>query len=85
LPAVGRALRAGEAAAVVESVKAAGDIYAPLAGAVAAVNTALAATPELINRSPYDDGWLFRLARVDAAGLAGLLSAEQYRALLAKG
>lgn len=61
LPATGRALAAGAAAAVVESVKTASDIYSPLAGEVLDVNTALADQPELVNQSPYGDGWLFQL------------------------
>ena len=63
VPDVGRALKAGEACAVVESVKAASDVYSPLAGKVAAHNEALAAKPELLNEDPYGAGWLFRLEK----------------------
>jgi len=61
VPAVGRTLQQGEACAVVESVKAASDVYAPVAGTVVAVNEALAQAPELINQDPYAGGWILRL------------------------
>ncbi|HYN76372.1 MAG TPA: glycine cleavage system protein GcvH [Lamprocystis sp. (in: g-proteobacteria)] len=79
-PELGRQVDAGDACAVVESVKAASDIYAPLAGEVVGVNGALADTPESINQSAYEDGWIFtlRLADPDAAG--GLLDAAGYAA-----
>lgn len=80
LPEPGRELAAGEGCAVVESVKAASDVYAPLAGKVAAVNDALAGKPDLVNRSPYAEGWLFRLQ--PSAGASGLLDAAAYRQLL---
>ncbi len=77
-PQVGRVVAAGEACAVVESVKAASDIYAPVAGEVIEVNEALAETPELVNQDPYGDGWLFRL---HASGRPdGLLDAAAYAA-----
>jgi glycine cleavage system H protein len=83
VPEVGRALKAGDAAAVVESVKAASDVYAPVAGEVAAGNTALASQPELLNQAPYGAGWLFRLKA--AAGAAdGLMDAAAYEAFLAE-
>jgi len=82
LPPVGQAFRAGEAMAVVESTKAASDVYAPVAGKVLAVNDALTGTPELANQDPYRDGWLTRLQPEDAAATDGLLSAEDYRACL---
>lgn len=69
---------------MVESVKAASDVYAPLAGTVAAVNEALAGEPNLVNASPFADGWLFRLRPADGAP-AGLLDAAAYRQLLAEG
>jgi glycine cleavage system H protein len=59
LPAEGRVLSAGEACAVVESVKSANDVYSPVAGTVVAINPALADAPETINQSPYEAGWLF--------------------------
>src|ERR1700689_5897634 len=61
MPDIGRSLKAGEACAVVESVKAASDVYAPIAGTVVAVNAKLATAPELINQAPYGDGWLMKL------------------------
>jgi glycine cleavage system H protein len=81
LPETGRAVAAAEACAVVESVKAASDVYSPLAGTVTAVNEALRADPGLANRSPYADGWLFRLQPA-GAGQAGLLDAAAYQRLL---
>jgi glycine cleavage system H protein len=79
LPEVGKQLGAGEQAGVVESVKAASDIYAPLAGTVIAVNEALADAPESVNGDPYG-AWFFRLQPVDAADLAQLLDAAAYQA-----
>jgi glycine cleavage system H protein len=64
--------------AVVESVKAASEVLAPVSGVVAAVNTALAKAPETINASPYDRGWICRLTGLDRATLGGLMDAEQY-------
>jgi glycine cleavage system H protein len=80
LPAVGRSLDAGEACVVVESTKAASDVYAPVSGEVVAVNDALADAPQTVNESPYETGWLFRLKLADASQLAGLLSAADYAA-----
>ena len=76
--------QAGDAMAVVESTKAASDVYAPVAGTVVAVNEALASSPELVNSDPYGDGWLLRLKPADAASLDGLLDAAAYQALLAE-
>ena len=81
LPQVGRALKAGEACAVVESVKAASDVYAPVAGEVVEGNAALGSQPELINSEPYGAGWIMRLAPGSAPN--GLLSAAEYEAHLA--
>jgi glycine cleavage system H protein len=82
LPETGRSVQAGDALAVVESVKAASDVYSPIAGTVTARNEALAGTPELINQDPYGAGWMLRLQ--PAAGLpAGLLSAPDYESQLA--
>ncbi|GAB4347852.1 MAG: glycine cleavage system protein GcvH [Immundisolibacter sp.] len=83
LPAVGDALEAGAACAVVESVKAAADVYAPLDGTVVAVNAALSDAPEQVNQDPYGDGWLLRLA--PAAAPADTLDADAYRALTEAG
>ena len=82
LPKPGRVVAQGEAVAVVESVKAAFDIYAPVAGEVAAVNGELAADPALVNRSSQDKGWLFRLKGADAAQAAALMSSGDYEAFL---
>lgn len=79
LPEVGQELAMGDEAGVVESVKAASDIYAPVAGVVLEVNEALADNPELVNQHPYADGWLFKLKVSDTAELEDLLSAEQYQ------
>jgi glycine cleavage system H protein len=81
LPEVGRTLAAGEACAVVESVKAASDVYCPVAGTVVAVNERLAAAPELVNQQPYADGWLLRLRPTGALADAGLLDARGYAAV----
>ena len=83
VPEAGRELKAGEACAVVESVKAASDVYSPIAGTVLAGNEALATTPELINQDPYGAGWMLRLKPADAAAAAALLAAADYQALLA--
>lgn len=82
LPEVGRALEAGGACAVVESVKAASDVYSPISGTVLAVNDALGATPELINQDCYGQGWMMRVQPAAGAG-AELLSADAYAAELA--
>jgi len=78
LPAVGRRVRAGEACAVVESVKTASDIYSPLSGEIVEVNKAVADNPALVNSDPYGSGWLCRIRLSNPAELAGLLTAEQY-------
>ncbi|WP_457636957.1 glycine cleavage system protein GcvH [Oceanithermus sp.] len=82
VPEVGREVAAGEAVAVIESVKTASDVYAPLAGRVVAVNEALAEEPELVNSDPYEAGWLFKLEPADAAALDGLLAAADYAKLV---
>jgi glycine cleavage system H protein len=83
VPEVGRALRAGDACAVVESVKAASDVYSPVAGKVTASNASLASQPELLNQDPYGAGWLFRLESSEPADAAGLMSAAAYANFLA--
>jgi glycine cleavage system H protein len=80
LPQTGRTVEAGAAVAVVESVKTASDIYAPLSGEIIEVNSALSDKPELINQSPYAEGWLFKM-RVNPSDVNGLLSAADYRAV----
>jgi glycine cleavage system H protein len=79
LPEVGTALVAAEEAGVVESVKAASDIYAPVAGEVIAINEQLEDEPELVNSDPYNDGWFYKLQPSDITELDGLLSAEDYQ------
>lgn len=81
LPDVGRKVAAGEAIAVVESVKTASDIYAPMSGEVVAVNEALEDAPETINTAPYEGGWLFKVRVEDPAAWDGLLDAAGYEAV----
>lgn len=83
VPDVGRALHAGEASAVVESVKAASDVYSPVSGKVIANNAALATRPELLNQDPYGAGWLFRVQGDGPIDTNSLLSAADYAAYLA--
>lgn len=78
VPRVGASLKAGETFGVVESVKAASDLYAPVAGTVLAVNPALESAPETINRSPYGDGWMMKVKLADPAAADALLDAEAY-------
>lgn len=80
LPQVGTVVKKGQDCAVIESVKAASDIYAPVAGEIIAVNTQLGDTPETINQSPYEGGWLFQIKMSNTAEFDGLLAAEQYEA-----
>lgn len=81
LPKVGQKLRQGDEAAVVESVKAASEIYAPVSGTVTAVNEALSGDPGLINSAPETDGWIYRLAIDNPAELDGLMDAAAYAEL----
>jgi glycine cleavage system H protein len=83
LPSVGDTVKAGNACAVVESVKAASDVYSPVAGAVVAGNGELATQPELINQDPYGKGWILRLKPAAGAAAAGLLDAAAYSAVVA--
>ncbi|MGV6826487.1 MAG: glycine cleavage system protein GcvH [bacterium] len=80
LPEVGSNVDAGDEIAVVESVKAASDVYSPIGGEVIAVNEELADAPEVINDNPYDEGWIFKIKLADASELEGLMSAEDYAA-----
>jgi glycine cleavage system H protein len=82
LPEVGATFTAGAEACVVESVKAASDVYCPLDGEVTAVNAALADSPELINQDCYDKGWLLQLRPVDAAAVDDLLDDAAYQAAI---
>jgi glycine cleavage system H protein len=79
-PEVGASFDAGDACAVVESVKAASDVYSPLAGEVTEANADLADTPELVNQDPYGQGWIMRLRLADPAAADGLLDAAAYEA-----
>jgi glycine cleavage system H protein len=78
LPNVGRKVAAGEACAVVESVKTASDIYSPVAGEVISINEALVADPGLVNREPFDGGWFFKLRPAAEGGTGQLLDAAAY-------
>ena len=78
LPDIGRTVAAKEEVAVVESVKAASDIYCPVAGEVVEVNEALIDTPELINSDPYGDGWMFKITADDPNDIDDLLDADEY-------
>ena len=80
LPEVGSDVAAEQDIAVVESVKAASDIYAPLAGKIIAVNEALSDAPEKVNEDPYGEAWFFKMELADAADLDGLLDADAYAA-----
>ncbi len=82
LPEPGREVAEGEACAVVESVKAASDVYAPLAGRVVEINQAIVDDPALVNRAASGEGWFFRLELADPASFAGLLDQAAYEALL---
>ena len=81
LPAVGRKVGAGEACAVVESVKAASDVYAPIAGEIVAANDGVTSTPEAVNQDAYA-AWLFRVRPSDPAAMDALLDARGYQAVI---
>jgi len=78
-PAIGKSIKAGDVAAVVESVKAASDIYAPVGGEVVERNEAIEADPSLLNTDPFGAGWIFKIRIADAAELAALKDAAAYR------
>ncbi|MEJ2564567.1 MAG: glycine cleavage system protein GcvH [Gammaproteobacteria bacterium] len=82
LPEPGRTVEAGQECAVVESVKAASDVYSPVTGEVVAVNDALGDSPELVNNAPYGEGWMMRIKPAAAPELDALLDAEAYQALI---
>lgn len=82
LPGVGDSFAAGDTFGVVESVKAASDLYLPVAGEVVAVNTALDAAPETLNADPYGEGWIVKIKLADPAAVDGLLDAEGYEQTL---
>lgn len=82
VPTVGRKVGANEACAVVESVKAASDVYAPVAGEVVAANDKLGSSPEILNSDPYGAGWMWKLKPANAADVGKLLDAAGYEAYL---
>ena len=82
LPAMGRSVDAGDPTAVVESVKAASDIYAPIGGEVVEVNPEVEADPSLVNTDPYGKGWIFKLQVKSAADVDGVMDAPAYEALI---
>jgi glycine cleavage system H protein len=83
LPQRGRNVKAGEACAVVESVKTASDIYSPLSGEIIEVNQAVVDNPALVNSEPYTGGWFYRIKLANPAELKALLEPDQYRAQIA--
>ncbi|MYF70084.1 MAG: glycine cleavage system protein GcvH [Proteobacteria bacterium] len=84
LPEMHRDVETGDVCAVVESVKAASDVYSPVAGNIAEVNLALDESPELVNADPYGEGWLFRMTPASPADLEELLDAQAYERVLAE-
>ena len=80
LPAVGRKVKAGEACAVVESVKTASDIYSPVSGEILEVNQAVVDKPELVNTDPHGNGWFYKIKLSNAAEVNALLTPEDYKA-----
>ncbi|MCX7750632.1 MAG: glycine cleavage system protein GcvH [Candidatus Bipolaricaulota bacterium] len=82
LPPVGRRVRRGEKVAAVESVKAVGEVFAPLSGEIAEVNTVLEGSPDLVNKDPYGKGWLFTLRLADPGEVGELLDAAAYEEFL---
>ncbi|MFT3828249.1 MAG: glycine cleavage system protein GcvH [Opitutaceae bacterium] len=82
LPKVGAALKAGESFGVVESVKAASDLYAPVAGTIVAINEALNTAPETVNKDPHGGGWMLKLQPASAGDAATLLTAAEYEKLI---
>lgn len=82
-PGVGKKVAAGDSCAVVESVKAASDVYAPIGGMIVAANDLLDGAPELVNSDPYGKGWLFRVRPDDAGALETMLDADAYEKVVA--
>lgn len=80
LPKIGKVLKKGDSLCVIESVKAASDVYAPVGGKVATVNAALPDSPQTVNTSPESEGWICTLSEFAVAELEGLMTAEQYAA-----
>lgn len=84
LPAPGKTIKQKDTLCVVESTKAASDVYAPVGGTVAETNKLLGDTPDAVNKSPYGDGWMVKLKGFSQAEYEALMSAEQYRAYLSE-
>ena len=84
LPEVGTSVEAGKAFGVVESVKAVSDVYAPLTGTIEEINDDLIDAPEIINTSPYEDGWMVKIRMAEASDADELMDAEAYQALIAE-
>ena len=84
VPAVGATVGKGDSASVVDSVKAASDVYAPVTGTVTVSNAALEAEPELVNTDPEGEGWLWKMTLADAGELAGLMDETAYQAFIAE-
>lgn len=84
LPEVGKKIHAGDSFGVIESVKAASDMYAPVAGVIEAVNNAVVDDPNLVSDSPYENGWLVKISPEDGAQFESLLSPEQYEEVVAE-
>jgi glycine cleavage system H protein len=78
LPAIGKSVKAGEACAVVESVKTASDIYSPVSGEILEINAGMAENPSLVNTEPYGSGWFYKIKLSNPAEMAGLMRAEEY-------
>ncbi len=83
LPAIGKAVGKGDEAAVVESVKAASEVYAPVSGEVVAVNSALEGSPGTVNEDPLGSGWFVKMKLADPSELEGLMTEDQYKAFVA--
>src|SRR3569832_1786027 len=80
LPEVGRTVKAGQECAMVESVKAASDVYSPVAGEVVAINEGLSDSPEIVNKDPFGEGWMMRIRPNDAGDVDALHDADVYQA-----
>jgi len=85
LPQVGDSVHQGDSFGTIEAVKAVSDLYAPLSGEVVEVNEELADAPEVINQSPYEDGWMLKIKLSDPSEKGGMLSADDYKKLIAEG
>jgi glycine cleavage system H protein len=82
LPAVGKELKKGDPAANIESVKAVSDVYAPVSGAISAVNAKLGDAPELVNQDPFGEGWIFQMNSIQASELSELMDLKKYEEYL---